>query len=585
MKTFYPRLKNDVNILETKDGLVLKRKKEYIYIKGNTALKDFIYKVAASLDGQKTIEEVQSKFDENAKKIIQVIQHLESKKFLHNNYENIINSQSIVYSQHKTTIDYISNYQEDGLARFQHFRNSKILIIGSGMSWESIIDNLSNLGMKELHVLQMHGRSEQLCQEWNLPSERHNGSDTAIVKINEIPSTEVAADYDLIIHVQDNFDREDYIFIDTKIQTANLIHVFSEGRYAYRTSIDVSANFIWRTMLRKRWMNFHQRTKQNKAPEKMSMLLIGSQIALDVLHHMTGVEIMINHSIKKFDLQYEQSPKELYMIQSSSKGQQKMNKADMINMYKSLVDPAIGLFIEFNEVKHNHFPYNIYELKHGEEYVSIGASLSEEDAQLYAFTTGFKHHVTKEYNQEGFSILETSKQRLYEKTVQYHVLTKLKDIVKVKKTLPISDCNMSSEAYFILRSLQMRFQEEVHIKYVNLNQDLSPALHNKPDLFYIHIKAKINEYFLLSDSLQFPMQEILERIYLHYIVEGKLSNPLQDNQFFTELSTQQLSILESMYLELTNDSIKENSLVTTFDLMGNEIHISWMTPSTAGVQI
>ncbi len=203
-----PKLKHSSVFLRTEDGVFLQSDKVAFRIKGNSIAR-WISALGPYMNGKHTLDELCKGFEPAQREmLIHLVETLLQRGVLKDEFpESPETLPTSVRCQFAEQIAYIDHFVDQPEKRFKAFRESRILLVGSGESLIALALSLMRNGLRELFLATADG-SDRYNQalEAEVASVRQGGSDVRLSSgdVHSQNGFERLEDYDIIVYCSDN---------------------------------------------------------------------------------------------------------------------------------------------------------------------------------------------------------------------------------------------------------------------------------------------------------------------------------------------------------------------------------------------
>ncbi|WP_172632201.1 TOMM precursor leader peptide-binding protein [Dictyobacter arantiisoli] len=156
-----PRFNADVYYIPLDDGVYLRSNNNGLALKG-MSLYPLLKHLVPHLDGTATLAEITAGLDVDKKRMVtNLIEKLATHHFLHDvsqDQSHTLDSEDL--ATYTTNITFINSFQTSATSRFEHFRNQKLLLIGSGYGFIALIQACLHCGVKHIAAIDTLESSE-----------------------------------------------------------------------------------------------------------------------------------------------------------------------------------------------------------------------------------------------------------------------------------------------------------------------------------------------------------------------------------------------------------------------------------------
>lgn len=181
----HPKLRNDVLFFPVRDGVMLRSDQRSLYLRGDS-IYPILTALAPLLSGYNTLQEICEDLKPPCReKLIKLIKLLLEGSILKDQPLEEFQLSENVRGRFKNQIEFIAHLAKDPLRRFEEFRQSRILLIGSGISFATCAASLIRYGLKELFALSTGADEPYLSEAVSVASElRSAGIESNLNLIN-----------------------------------------------------------------------------------------------------------------------------------------------------------------------------------------------------------------------------------------------------------------------------------------------------------------------------------------------------------------------------------------------------------------
>ncbi len=150
----YPKFKQDSIFLRTKEGVFFQRNDKFTFRLKGASIYQWITTLLPYMNGEKTLAEISAQLSpEQSKLIYQLVSTLLERGILKDEKRESTAVLSPNLREHfRPQIEFIDHYVDLPQERFQTFRNSRILLLGSGEAFLSLASVLLDNGLKEIFL-------------------------------------------------------------------------------------------------------------------------------------------------------------------------------------------------------------------------------------------------------------------------------------------------------------------------------------------------------------------------------------------------------------------------------------------------
>lgn len=151
--SIWPKLKPDSIFLPDSEGVLFRNGQTVFFLKGRSTYQ-WVSALAPHLTGEHTLQTLCSPFEADRRAMVmRLVNTLLEKGIVKNQVpEDPDLLPGAVRSQFKSQIEFIDHYADAPLYRFKQFRQSRVLLIGSGTSFNSLAISLLRNGLETLYL-------------------------------------------------------------------------------------------------------------------------------------------------------------------------------------------------------------------------------------------------------------------------------------------------------------------------------------------------------------------------------------------------------------------------------------------------
>lgn len=208
-----PKVNAGLFFMPTPDGVYLRGNRGTLKLRG-AQIYAWVERLIPYLNGGYTLEELTAGLSSDKKAtVVNLITTLEAHHFLKDvsqDWPHTLNSMEL--QTYAPEIDFIASFQSSAASRFESFRNKRLLLIGSGLSFTSLVKAALQIGVKQISVLPT-SESDLIpvAQPDVLDLFARNDPAQTVLKV-EVPDWEdselvwqALQPYDAILHLSDRF--------------------------------------------------------------------------------------------------------------------------------------------------------------------------------------------------------------------------------------------------------------------------------------------------------------------------------------------------------------------------------------------
>jgi hypothetical protein len=213
-----PQLRNDVIYTPYRDGVLFRSDRQGFFLRG-PRLYQLISYLAPWLTGEFSLSEIASPLNAVSRtKLDALIRLLVEGGILSADASELDSGvDSKLRTHFRKSLEVIDAIGGNGSKRFIRFRNSRVLLVGSGISFGTCASSLLRAGAKHLCVLNTEGNSEDLksaiCQ---VDATAATGIDASIETLHDVPALDGprAGHFDIVAYCSDCGDFNDARFLN-----------------------------------------------------------------------------------------------------------------------------------------------------------------------------------------------------------------------------------------------------------------------------------------------------------------------------------------------------------------------------------
>lgn len=149
-----PQLKADTHYIPVSEGVYLRRNNSRLTLKGKS-LYFLLEHLAPNLNGQVTLEELTGELDAERKRMITtLLEKLFARDFLHDASQDQAHTlHPADLATYAPDIAFIESFQPAAAHRFERFQETRLLLIGSGSGFASLLQASAQAGIKKIAAL------------------------------------------------------------------------------------------------------------------------------------------------------------------------------------------------------------------------------------------------------------------------------------------------------------------------------------------------------------------------------------------------------------------------------------------------
>lgn len=210
-----PKLKQDTVFLQTDELVFFQTEKEAFRLKGKS-IAGWLSALAPRMTGEYTLEQLCQDLDPARRDmVVRLVNTLLQRGVLKNvQPESPALLPEAVGRQFRSQLEFIDHFVDRPQERFKRFRESRILLVGSGESYTSLAICLIRNGLRELLLAPTDGADEYLEKiEPEADLLRQNGCEVLVSPVDFTPQLTSgnlqANNYDIIVYCADNQSLKD----------------------------------------------------------------------------------------------------------------------------------------------------------------------------------------------------------------------------------------------------------------------------------------------------------------------------------------------------------------------------------------
>ncbi|GCE22393.1 TOMM precursor leader peptide-binding protein [Dictyobacter kobayashii] len=161
-----PKFKSETCYIPIRSGIYLRNNHGGLWLKGES-LHRLLEHLVPTLDGHATLEEITDGLDISRKKMItNLIEKLSAHRFLQDVSQDQTRDLSpLELETYSSDLAFIESFQNSAAHRFEHFRNQRLLIIGSGLCFSSLIHASLQRGIKVIGAIMAQANNAEAGQQ------------------------------------------------------------------------------------------------------------------------------------------------------------------------------------------------------------------------------------------------------------------------------------------------------------------------------------------------------------------------------------------------------------------------------------
>lgn len=203
-----PKFQSDTCYIPFHDGVYLRNNHGGLMLKGKS-LHGLLQHLAPILDGNATLDEITDGLDVSQKQmIVNLIEKLYAHHILHDTDQD--QPQSIPLSEleaYSSDLAFVASFQDAAAREFMHFFNQRLLIIGSGHCFSSLVQAVLQRGIRHIGVSTEDITTTSVFKQQDVlsasPPEQTMQEIAALPWDDEAELLHTIQDYDAVLHVSD----------------------------------------------------------------------------------------------------------------------------------------------------------------------------------------------------------------------------------------------------------------------------------------------------------------------------------------------------------------------------------------------
>lgn len=206
-----PKLKQDSLFLKTRDGVFLQSDTAAFFLRGKTTYQ-WLSTLSPYMTGEHTLDEIcESLAPAQQEMVARLVDTLLQRGVIKNHVPEAPDLLPEAVRRHfSSQIELIDHYVDRPIERFKTFRESHILLRGSGEAFTALALSLVRNGLQHLYLLPDNEPSRYLpCLEMETTILRQKGIETHI----SCPASENISDFDLVVYCADDSSYKEIVEI------------------------------------------------------------------------------------------------------------------------------------------------------------------------------------------------------------------------------------------------------------------------------------------------------------------------------------------------------------------------------------
>lgn len=153
-QTARPKWKTDTHVLPVADGVYLRGNERRLFLKGKN-IYHLLEHLTPHLDGNVTLAEITAGLDSAREhRIVHLLEQLFAHDFLQDTSQDQLHQLSLdELATYATDITFIESFQTSSASRFERFRQTQLLLVGSGTALSSLLQASLNCGVRQISAL------------------------------------------------------------------------------------------------------------------------------------------------------------------------------------------------------------------------------------------------------------------------------------------------------------------------------------------------------------------------------------------------------------------------------------------------
>ena len=295
------KVNRDTYFLPDPEGGVYFRNNQISFRMEGSTIYQWIEKLMPMFDGERTMDEITISLTEPyCKRVYEIGEILVENRFVRDqSLDRPHQLSKQVLHHYRSQIEFIDNFLDSGAHRFQQYRQSKVLVIGSGSFLTAMVSSLLESGLSEFHVMTTDPSSTSIERIDQLVQNAKKEDDEA--EIGEISSVkgqgskgwiEAVSLYDWILYVSENGDISEIRQLNQICKNEKksfLPAVCLESVGIAGPVVDSKAEGCWESA----WRRLHQTALQGVSKSKVASTtaksLLANAAVFEFFKKVTGV--------------------------------------------------------------------------------------------------------------------------------------------------------------------------------------------------------------------------------------------------------------------------------------------------------
>jgi putative thiazole-containing bacteriocin maturation protein len=290
-----PKLKRDTFFYyDEKKGVYFRNNVNSFWMEGNTIIQ-WIEKLLPMLNGENSIHDLTNRLpDAYRKRVYEIIEVLEENDFIRD-----VSSDSMHYLRKETIekyasqVEFLDNMGGSGAARFEQYRQTKVLAIGSDSFLLSLVSSLLESGMAKFHVFVTNTNTTNRTRlEEMIVHYQKTDRDISVgeMRAKQFPLHAIQA-YDAVLYVSPDGNREELEFFHTLCKQEGKLFIPAiclEGVGLAGPVVNPDSDGCWE----KAWRSLHKQALTTNVGETYSTTvgaLLSNVLVFELLKKRAGI--------------------------------------------------------------------------------------------------------------------------------------------------------------------------------------------------------------------------------------------------------------------------------------------------------
>lgn len=157
--------------------------------------------LASSLEAEHSVEQICARVPGNEREqLLAFIDALKAERFLETSR---VVSESVLFREFRHPMEFLMRLTEDPVERFSAFRDSKLLLAGSGIPLQMCACALLRSGLKQLHILSVAGGAHFESVEATVQELHNKGMEAQVVEVAWPRAIDQLPAFDLVAYCSD----------------------------------------------------------------------------------------------------------------------------------------------------------------------------------------------------------------------------------------------------------------------------------------------------------------------------------------------------------------------------------------------